>query len=148
MSSDGIHIRARFTLRQMFLSISLFGLGLGGIVFWYRGFQLPFDPKYDWFARGETLWRTIGLVVGWTLVCIAIILLLAKRRRARLLIWTLIGIIPGAVFGAYLRDLFGERPPAWGKSGDPYEIWIPLGMALGSLALLAFAMLFARSGEE
>jgi hypothetical protein len=140
--SQPIPIAPRFSLRQMLFSVVWMALGMGEISLAIRPYEVPPGRTYDWIADCLGVARVAGIVVGWTFVCVGIITLVATRRRMLLLIWALLGIIPGGILGILVRQ-------AWRPAGSALQdAIVPIGMALGSITLLTIAFYLVRSSDK
>lgn len=99
-----------FTLRQLMLSVCWIGVGLGGMTFARKEWDLPLQRSYDWLVLIEGPVRTAALILGWAFICVGVIRLVTPkstlRHLATALVGTLLGSLAGFIAGATMMLMF------------------------------------------
>jgi hypothetical protein len=72
----------QFSLKQLLISLTWFGVGFGGIAYSLRVWNLSLSPTEDWLAEIEPYIRGVARLLGWGAICLGIVPLITTRTTA------------------------------------------------------------------
>jgi hypothetical protein len=127
----------RFSTRQLLLSVLWLCIGFALIGFSLRDWNLSLHSSDDWLANIQPGVRSAARSIGWVFVCLGIIALVATRARTRMLIFALLGVVPGLIAGVWIRNAVYSTLNGYERNE---KVLIPyLAMAFTSLFSLVVA---------